>query len=493
MSSLIQPLTQEQEEIVKVDFKNIKILLVNAYAGTGKTSTLVDFCEVRKGRKILYMAYNNSMAKEAKIKFKHLSSYVVVKTTHSLAYAQFGKNKKSRFELGNLRAMDLMSFCGDLDEKEQYYYAYLLLKLIREFCNSKLTMQEYITYLSGSAREWGRENRASLNFILDKLPFVWEQLETDDTLPYEHDFYLKKYQLSKPKLYFDFILVDEAQDINGCIIDIVLNQTAKKVFIGDTYQSIYKFRGATDSLEKLSNLEGVKTLFLTQSFRCPRTVSAIANQYLDLLRAPRPFKGTLIQNNTIPRQVTVIARTNAKLFDFALENIDQKLYFVGGIKSYNFQDLIDMQNLIWGKTDYIRNGFIKKFQDLSELEDYATETNEVDLKVKITTVKKYMKQKIYELVDEIKSNLAEKEEDADLILTTGHKSKGLEWDHVEILDDFTNLKEILEGEDELVVAKEELNLLYVAITRSKQLLSIDEDYIFDKETLDAIKSSISIV
>ncbi|WP_223209227.1 UvrD-helicase domain-containing protein, partial [Campylobacter coli] len=49
-------------------------------------------------------------------------------------------------------------------------------------------------------------------------------------------------ELTKPKLEYDFILVDEAQDINACIIDIVLNQKqAKKVFIGDTFQSIYKF------------------------------------------------------------------------------------------------------------------------------------------------------------------------------------------------------------------------------------------------------------
>lgn len=485
--------TPEQDEIVKTDFKDIDILLVNAYAGTGKTSTSVDFCIVRRGRKILYLVYNGSMLKEAKEKFKDLKSYVVVKTTHSLAYSLFGAPKKERLELGNLRAMDLMPFCSDLDEKEQYYYAYLLLKLIREFCNSKHTMDEYIAFLSQNAREWGREHKANLSLILDKLPSLWERLDTDDTLPYEHDFYLKKYQLSKPKLYFDFIIVDEAQDTNGCVIDIVLNQTAKKMFIGDTFQGIYKFRGAMNSLELLSKLPRVKKLYLTQSFRCPRTVSAIANQYLDILDAPVPFKGTLIKNSNVPKQVTIIARTNAKLFDFALENVDQKLYFVGGLKSYKFQDLIDLQNLVWGKTEYIRNGFIKKFHDLSELEEYAIETNEADLKVKIMTVKKYMKHKIYELVDYIKNNLVENEEEADLILTTGHKSKGLEWDHVEILDDFVNLQEILEGEDELVVPREELHLLYVAITRSKQLLSLDEDYIFDADTLKIIKDSITIV
>ncbi|EAK4522861.1 ATP-dependent helicase, partial [Campylobacter coli] len=39
-------LTEEQQAVV--DFNIDDILIVNAYAGTGKTSTLVQFCEARK-------------------------------------------------------------------------------------------------------------------------------------------------------------------------------------------------------------------------------------------------------------------------------------------------------------------------------------------------------------------------------------------------------------------------------------------------------------
>jgi len=465
--------------------------LVNAYAGTGKTSTLVKFCEARRGKKILYMAYNSAMAKEASKKFKHLGAGVFVKTMHSLAYAAIGKDYKER--LGNLRALDMLPFCEDAAEKEQYYHAYLLLKLIRDFCNSKYTMDEFLKKISEKGADWGRENKASVSYFIDKLPKVWEQLQTDDTLAYEHDFYLKRYQLSEPKLYFDFVLVDEAQDINGCVIDIVMKQRSKKVFIGDTFQSIYKFRGATDSLERLAKLKGAVTLYLTQSFRCPRVVAGVANQYLYLLNAPKSFKGTLIEKEDVPTQTAVIARTNAKLFDYAIENIDKKLHFVGGINSYNFQDLIDIQNLQWGKSDYIKNGFIKKFYDMDELVDYADEANEVDLKVKITTVRKYMKHNIRDLVKELKENSVKNQNEAELVLTTGHKSKGLEWDQVEILDDFINLREEIEAEGECIVNKEELNLLYVAITRSKQELLLDEDYILDMDFLKQYKDSITVV
>ena len=106
-------LTPEQQQIVETEFDDV--LLVNAYAGTGKTSTLVKFCEARRGKKILYMAYNSSMQKEASKKFKHLGASVFVKTMHSLAYAAIGKDYKDR--LGNLRALICFHFVKMLQKK----------------------------------------------------------------------------------------------------------------------------------------------------------------------------------------------------------------------------------------------------------------------------------------------------------------------------------------------------------------------------------------
>ncbi|WP_187648670.1 UvrD-helicase domain-containing protein [Nitrosophilus labii] len=489
-------LTEEQQKIVDAEFDSI--LLINAYAGTGKTSTLVEFVRSpkRKCKKFLYLSYNSSMSKSAAKSFKGIKN-VVIKTIHSLAYGAVGHKYKER--LGNLRVLDMLGYCEDVDEKEQYYYAYLLLSLVREFANSKYTMEKFINIKIEESSSWGKEHKASLRYFLDKLPSVWEDLLTNEEMPFEHDFYLKLYQLSEPKLYFDYILVDEAQDINGVIIDIVLKQRSKKVFIGDTYQQIYSWRGASNSLEILSKMPGTKTLYLTQSFRCPQVVAALANQYLTLLDAPKPFRGTRIQRNDDPTQTTVVARTNAKLFDYVVENIlfnedeeEFKIHFVGGIKSYNFQDLIDIQNLQWGKTEYIRNGFLKRFYDIEELSEYAEEANEVDLKVKITIVRKYMKHNIRNLIKMIEERVVDANK-ADYLLTTGHKSKGLEWDNVLILDDFVNIKEEIREDGEAVVSKEELNLLYVAITRSKHKLSISKDYILSNEFIEENRHLIRIM
>ena len=57
--------------------------------------------------------------------------------------------------------------------------------------------------------------------------------------------------------------------------------------------------------------------------------------------------------------------------------------------------------------------------------------------------------------------------DPDIILTTAHKSKGLEYDYVVVADDF-KFGDI----DALSIPEQELNLLYVACTRAKLELQL---------------------
>lgn len=77
-------LTKEQEDIIN-STGNIKI---NAVAGSGKTTTIIEYARTRpKESKILYIAFNKSVKLEAVKKFadKGLSN-VKVETAHSLAF-----------------------------------------------------------------------------------------------------------------------------------------------------------------------------------------------------------------------------------------------------------------------------------------------------------------------------------------------------------------------------------------------------------------------
>jgi len=62
--------------------------------------------------------------------------------------------------------------------------------------------------------------------------------------------------------------------------------------------------------------------------------------------------------------------------------------------------------------------------------------------------------------------------------STAHRAKGLEWDHVALLDDFISLgSEMDRNEDgELQLPDEqELNLLYVAVTRGRKWVELNQD------------------
>jgi hypothetical protein len=56
-------------------------------------------------------------------------------------------------------------------------------------------------------------------------------------------------------------------------------------------------------------------------------------------------------------------------------------------------------------------------------------------------------------------------DEAEMTLSTAHRAKGLEWDDVMLLDDFGVLQPSVEGEK---FTQEEVNLLYVAVTRARQ-------------------------
>lgn len=61
--------------------------------------------------------------------------------------------------------------------------------------------------------------------------------------------------------------------------------------------------------------------------------------------------------------------------------------------------------------------------------------------------------------------------DATVTLTTAHKAKGLEWDFVGLYEDFT--ADPLAPETDRAKRDDELNLLYVSVTRAMQILAVN--------------------
>jgi len=230
------------------------------------------------------------------------------------------------------------------------------------------------------------------------------------------------------------------------------------------------------------------TLPLSQSFRFPPTIAQLAyevlylKRHLGLNRFPH-IVGKGKGGKVVSR--AILARSNMGLIEAAIEELEnkRKMYFEGNFNSYlysgNQGSLYDVLFLYAGQHAKIHSDLVRSVRDFSELEQYASDIADPDLRLMCRLVKKY-KTELFGMLDELKRLQPARPEDADLILQTVHRAKGLEYDSVILADDFISpaiLKRTLSENDVEVVRdelNEELNILYVAVTRAKRQVEVPD-------------------
>ena len=327
-----------------------------------------------------------------------------------------------------------------------------------------------------------------------------------------HSFYLKKFQLLKPKLGYEYILFDEAQDASDVMLDIVNRQTAIKVFVGDAHQQIYGWRYAINSLEKVN----FKECSLSTSFRFSQSIADRAMKVLktkNMLKEylnnksdyqPNDFWEKLENKTDSPVRIigvgkskeekikAVLFRTNLSLLYHVVEIVIEKekfkkIYFEGKIDSYTYAEegtsLYDILHFYMGRKRRVKNKVIKNMQDIGELKEYIDATESTEMAILLKIVKKY-EDKIKDIIEEIKSKHVKNKEEAEIIFSTVHKSKGMEYDVVKVPEDEfmhpDKIKRIIAEDifnpnknftdNNLSNIEEEINLCYVAVTRTKNIL-----------------------
>ena len=107
-----------------------------AFAGTGKTTTLLRFAEKNRNLKILLIVYNRSVADEAGRKFP---PNVLCKTVHTLANARMVKNGPFKEKvIGNIFPSNLVEekILRDRKGMKRYFREQLVLDTINRFLAS---------------------------------------------------------------------------------------------------------------------------------------------------------------------------------------------------------------------------------------------------------------------------------------------------------------------------------------------------------------------
>jgi F-box protein 18 (helicase) len=485
-------LTDEQEAILESE-GDIKI---NAVAGSGKTTTIIEYAKTRPANcRILYLAFNKSVKLEAIKKFQQKKlTNVVVETAHSLAYKKIVSKYNYKVNALGYKTHELaqlLRLSSNGEKHHEFIIANHVNKFVALFCNSdKLKVQE-VNYLNTVADAKAKVFVKSFYKIIEAQTRKFLAKMDKGEIEVTHDFYLKKFQLLNPVLPFDYILFDEGQDASPAMLDIFLKQPAVKVIVGDTHQQIYSWRYAVNSLEKTN----FKNFDLSHSFRFGNDIANLATKLLGWKNHIATVKSINIKGlgkNTDVVSKAVIGRTNLglllKAIEYTSENKNVKqIYFEGNINSYTYADegasLYDVLNLQNNKRSQIKDELIRSMPSIKDLEEYIDKTEDAQLSMMLEIVKKYGND-IYNIIKDLKEKhvAADDKENADLVFSTVHRCKGMEYDSIHLVNDFITEDKVERqamdlGNDEKKINKlnEEINLLYVAATRTKNIIHIPEE------------------
>ena len=508
-------LTKEQEEIINTKELSFKI---NAVAGSGKTTTLLEYAKKNSHLKILYLAYNKSLQTSLQEKLKDYKlPYLQISTIHSLAYNKIeAYNYALTADLKNHVIEKIITTYELREHQKAYYpiaeYIALIKDLVKFYCNSSLIALD--SKLLESYKKQSDLGAKVLELLNKNEKRAIEHLKTilsnmkNKQIEATHDFYLKMFYLNKKisnNLNYDLVLVDEAQDISDVMIGIIENLNCRRIYVGDSFQQIYTFRFATNALNKID----LPSFDLTKSFRFgdnyAKTLESNLNSLYEITKT-RLLKISGVETNTkigrefinFSKPFCVIARSTFGLIQQLVYFIHdkKKIYFEGGYNSYSFmnQTVYSIFYLKQKKNDKITIDEIKDFETIAELEQFAKDTKNQDYLNIIKFINTYG-DNIFEINKKIKEHLVNDKKDADIIFTTTHKSKGLEYEQVIMADDFISKKELVNTKNKLSFqrANEELNIYYVAATRAKktiQMADLNLSYTYNEndETTSYVKS-----
>lgn len=479
--------TEEQQAILD---STGRILLINARAGTGKTTTLQMIATAHPNMKILYLVYNRKAKEEADGKFPN---NVEIRTVHSLAFS--GNISRWKNQIGTFTIADMLpAFKG---AKNAQQLAALSYEFIEFFLNSpfpkvetamELFKAEHLEYVTDEVKK-------SIQYTQDRMvqsskEILGQWYRQEKSCP--HDFYLKLFHhdgdFYKSLNSFDVILVDEGQDLSPIMLDALKHCQKRIVIVGDTHQQIYSFRYAIDAMKRFPADDERD---LTMSFRFGKNIANLASVFIREAKGEKNFriKGNPVKSSRVsfysglPRpkkgeRCAILSRTNLALFEKALGLRSRGIPFsLEGNISAILGRILDVYYLSEGEQNKIRDPFIQSFKSLDSLEVYSRDLDDFQLAGLAKVVREYARLlpgAVYNMMRESKSTV-ENQKGPGIILSTVHGAKGQEYERVYIDPDlaasFTKNAGLSVNE-----FGDDANIAYVAFTRAIQELYLPRDF-----------------
>lgn len=512
--------TEEQQHIIELA-KRPESLMVNAYAGCAKSTTLKLAARGTR-RAALALAFNKSIAKEMT---QGLPASFSVKTMNGLGFGAW------------TRRLDGLGIT--LDEKK---IGRLVTAVSKEWKRPLLGDS-----WSNSRLLVAKAMQAGLSFEDEGRPFVvdtpeawrriaWDELIHDDELDLIYDLcreVLRRSTLEAKAgimsfddqvycstilggdwLRFGEVWVDEAQDLsplNHRMLQLSLLPEGKLRAVGDPKQAIYSFRGADSaSMEKIRGLRPAGSWAqapLATTFRCPKAIVARQQQHAPGFTAwhsnaegsfatwntPKDFSPegaaqggwsfAMLQEaqlrTALPGQIAILCRNNAPLLSLAFKLIRQGIgpYLLGRDLG---KGLVTLSRKLAKEDATPIDAVAFKITEWLEHERALAVANSQEEKIagivdRAECLRAVMESAGCKDAGQLRSCLANlfERESGQIVLSTVHKAKGLEWPLVLHLDPWRlpskrARREAAAGNP--VPLQQDLNLKYVAETRTKHTL-----------------------
>ncbi len=459
-------------------------LIVRARAGTGKTTTILHGVSLAREPKILLAAFNKSIAKELQSRIAR--SNVEAKTLHGLGFQYI--RRRSRVTMDDANPWKRASL---LVERVEANAPIPMHRMIRDLHTKARDIDPWIAQEDShdrlyqmavrfellpdddwEDRGWTAERVCKAAHRAMKL--AMERTELIDFadmifLPLIHEWVTPSY---------DLVVVDEAQDMTVAQLTLAVGSCrqangGRMCVIGDDRQAIYSFRGAdSGSLDRLKEGLDASELGLTTTYRCPKLVVALAAEIVpDYRAADSAPDGEIVTINTdrllldVAEGDFVLSRTNAPLVRICMALLREgKRARIKGrdigkgvmalIRKLGASDVEDIGPLldVWLAREYAKARKMPEEAAAERVEFVLDQAGIVRVLIEDAESMSVVEQRCADLFSD--------DERPSIMCSTVHRAKGLEADNVFLLR-----KTFRDG------TIEEMNLRYVAVTRTKRKLA----------------------
>lgn len=507
-------------------------LVIEAVAGSGKTSTIVKAISyLPPRRRVAFMAFNRAIADELKRK---LPGYVTVSTMHGLAFRslrrRFPESAQRTDWLDSRKPNRLIDLLIDrqeisLDDAKRFgSTAVKLLGYARQFGIPLLAPDQLSTWhdlvdrfeVENTMPAFERETLPTLfrpAFEPERLAAAQQRDRTglrlatecaielarrlltltvetvEQVIDFDDMLYLPL-RFDLPLDRYDCLFVDEAQDTNHvqrALLHKMLAPGGRLVAVGDYFQAIYGFRGAdSEALPAIEREFHCTRLPLSVSFRCPKSVIELAREIVPGIdHRPGAPDGQVLELGTYERLLgifrpedLILCRNVAPLARMAFALIKAQIACQIRGKESIGAGVLNLIKKVGGKSvddllDRLDRYVLAETERLLRREEEERIGILEDRAEVIRIAIEHLppdEQRVPALIAHI-DRLFTNTNGKLLTLSTIHQAKGLEYDTVYLLDQWLMPSRYAKQDWQL---QQEDNLRYVAFTRARQTLAFIE-------------------